>query len=57
MTWIGGLICIVGQNKDFCMISIGTEDRFFKGSLTLAMGKCLCFSVKINVCQSPLSSP
>ena len=28
-----------------------------KGSLTLAMGKCLCFSVKIKVCQSSLSSP
>ena len=28
-----------------------------KGSLTLAMGKCLWFSVKIKVCQSPLSSP
>ena len=28
-----------------------------KGSLTLAMGKCLWFSVKINVCQSSLSSP
>ena len=29
----------------------------FKGSLTLAMGKCLWFSVKIKVCQSSLSSP
>ena len=28
-----------------------------KGSLTLAMGKCLWFSVKIKVCQTPLSSP
>ena len=28
-----------------------------KGSLTLAMGKCLSFSVKIKVCQSCLSSP
>ena len=28
-----------------------------KGSLTLAMGKCLWFSVKIKVCQSSLSSP
>ena len=28
-----------------------------KGSLTLAMGKCLRFSVKIKVCQSSLSSP
>ena len=28
-----------------------------KESLTLAMGKCLWFSVKIKVCQSPLSSP
>ena len=29
----------------------------YKGSLTLAMGKCLWFSVKIKVCQSSLSSP
>ena len=28
-----------------------------KGSLTLAMGKCQWFSVKIKVCQSSLSSP
>ena len=28
-----------------------------KGSLTLAMGKCLWFSVKIKVCLSSLSSP
>ena len=28
-----------------------------KGSLTLAMGKCLWFSVKLKVCQSSLSSP
>ena len=28
-----------------------------KGSLTLAMGKCLWFSVKIKVCQSSLFSP
>ena len=27
-----------------------------KGSLTLSMGKCLWFSVKIKVCQSSLSS-
>ena len=29
----------------------------FKGSLTLAMGKCLWFLVKIKVCQSSPSSP
>ena len=28
-----------------------------QGSLTLAMGKCLWFFVKIKVCQSSLSSP
>ena len=28
-----------------------------QGSLTLAMGKCLWFSVKIKVCQLSLSSP
>ena len=28
-----------------------------EGSLTLAMGKCLWFSVKIKVCQSSLSLP
>ena len=36
----------------FCLI----EEKA-KGSLTLAMGKCLWFSVKIKVCQSSLSSP
>ena len=35
-----------------CLLLIVT-----KGSLTLAMGKCLRFSVKIKVCQSSLSSP
>ena len=37
----------------------GTYSEFAcnKGSLTLAMGKCLWFSVKIKVCQSSLSSP
>ena len=34
-----------------------TNKHEFKGSLTLAMGKCLLFSVKIKVCQSSLSSP
>ena len=34
-----------------------TSLRLNKGSLTLAMGKCLWFSVKIKVCQSSLSSP
>ena len=29
----------------------------YKGSLTLAMGKCLCFSIKIKVCQSSRFSP
>ena len=33
------------------------EEMLNKGSLTLAMGKCLRFSVKIKVCQSSLSSP
>ena len=33
------------------------EISILKGSLTLAMGKCLWFSVKIKVCQSSLSSP
>ena len=28
----------------------------YKGSWTLAMGKCLWFSVKIKVCQSSLAS-
>ena len=31
--------------------------KIFKGSLTLAMGKCLWFSGKIKVCQLSLSSP
>ena len=31
--------------------------ELLKGSLTLAMGKCLWFSVKIKFCQSSLSSP
>ena len=33
------------------------EEAHHQGSLTLAMGKCLWFSVKIKVCQSSLSSP
>ena len=33
------------------------RSEFNKGSLTLAMGKCLWFSVKIKVCQLSLSSP
>ena len=33
------------------------SDNSSKGSLTLAMGKCLWFSVKIKVCQLSLSSP
>ena len=38
---------------DFEFIS---QMRKQKGSLTLAMGKCLWFPVKIKVCQSSLSS-
>ena len=42
-------------------IGLATIFRSFvaeaKGSLTLAMGKCLWFSVKIKVCQSSLYSP
>ena len=33
------------------------EKQWSKGSLTLAMGKCLWFSKKIKVCQLSLSSP
>ena len=36
---------------------LNTTDKLIKGSLTLAMGKCLWFSVKIKDCQSSLSSP
>ena len=32
-------------------------DQAVEGSLTLAMGKSLRFSVKIKVCKSSLSSP
>ena len=35
----------------------GNRGLLNKGSLTLAMGKCLWFSVKTKVCQSSLSSP
>ena len=39
------------------MSEILTDDIVIaKGSLTLAMGKCLWFSVKIKICQSSLSS-
>ena len=41
-------------------ISSGSADKILpqqlKGSMTLAMGKCLWFSVKIKVFQSSLSS-
>ena len=36
---------------------LGSACILIKGSLTLAMGKCLWFSVKIKACQSSLSSP
>ena len=36
---------------------VDTFSIISKGSLTLAMGKCLWFSVKIKVCQSSLFSP
>ena len=55
-----GLLLIVDFKKAFDSISlefIGKVFDFFKGSLTLVMGKCLWFSVKIKVCQSSLSSP
>ena len=42
---------------DLALDYISTCDANNKGSLTLAMGKCLWFSVKIKVCQSSLSSP
>ena len=35
----------------------GLASLVIEGSLTLAMGKCLWFSVKIKVCQLSLSSP
>ena len=49
---------IVSQiwRKCFCLSNY-LVPLSLKGSLTLAMGKCLWFSVKINVCQSSLSSP
>ena len=37
--------------------SISSPGSATEGSLTLAMGKCLRFSVKIKVCQSSLYSP
>ena len=54
-----GLLLIVDFKKAFDSISlefIGKVFDFLKGSLTLAMGKRLWFSVKIKVCQSSLSS-
>ena len=63
-------ICVFSRNKLFDMInnirsptkSQHATDKLklnwsIKGSLTLAMGKCLWFSVKIKVCQLSLSSP
>ena len=43
-----------GRNELHVCPVLGQYD---KGSLTLAMGKCLWFSVKIKVCQLSLSSP
>ena len=43
-------LCMFLFGMNFLDLSIS------KGSLTLAMGKCLWFSVKIKVCQS-FSSP
>ena len=42
---------------EFKKKKISNEIKMCKGSLTLAMGKCLWFLVKIKVCQSSLSSP
>ena len=43
------------RREGMCMLTLISEKG--KGSLTLAMGKCLWFSVKIRVCQLSLSSP
>ena len=48
------------QVKNSTTVPLRSRFRFGeygKGSLTLAMGKCLWLSVKIKVCQSSLSSP
>ena len=43
------------MNKSLKQAVYKKQMLFNNGSLTLAMGKCLWFSVKIKVCQSPLS--
>ena len=52
-----GLKTIFTDLKVYLWTKIYIYGRKNKGSLTLAMGKCLWFSVKIKVCQSSLSSP
>ena len=51
-----GIILIPRNHLDKLWFTF-SEEVIIKGSLTLAMGKCLWFSVKIKVCQSSLSSP
>ena len=51
-------VCLCISNASHLPNTKGTiqKVKHSKGSLTLAMGKCLLFSVKIKVCQSSLSS-
>ena len=44
-------------NKVCGIIKSFQKRKHSKGSLTLAMGKCVWFLVKIKVCQSSFSSP
>ena len=45
------------HDRQICTVIIVWVHLSIQGSLTLAMGKCLWFSVKIKVCQSSHSSP
>ena len=54
------ILVLMKNLRDLSQIQCLARQAFVgksKGSLTLAMGKCLWFSVKIKVCQSSLSSP
>ena len=53
-------LCFGAEKLSYLPKYLNILDSYYnypKGSLTLAMGKCLWFSVKIKVCQSSPSSP
>ena len=58
--WLTACSSLLRKKVWLCELTVPPWPKLLhqnKGSSTLAMGKCLWFSVKIKVCQSFLSSP